>query len=151
MVQAGLHLLETQGQSHGNPEQGGRDRKVTDNYYLLQSNLICFAPVCVHKLTPALLGRRFELLEVLTFDSVRRRMSVIVRSGTGIVNLCPLKFACFVCLSIAHSQCISCPCVRFREQASSTSSARAPTPPYFRGSYLARWTRSERVLSTTQW
>ncbi|XP_075873212.1 phospholipid-transporting ATPase IH isoform X2 [Nelusetta ayraudi] len=26
---------------------------------------------------------RFELLEVLTFDSVRRRMSVIVRSGTG--------------------------------------------------------------------
>ncbi|CAG06207.1 unnamed protein product, partial [Tetraodon nigroviridis] len=26
---------------------------------------------------------RFELLEVLTFDSVRRRMSVIVRSDTG--------------------------------------------------------------------
>ena len=26
---------------------------------------------------------RFELLEILSFDSVRRRMSVIVRSATG--------------------------------------------------------------------
>lgn len=26
---------------------------------------------------------RFELLEVLTFDSVRRRMSVVVRANTG--------------------------------------------------------------------
>lgn len=29
---------------------------------------------------------RFELLEVLTFDSVRRRMSVIVKSTTGKVS-----------------------------------------------------------------
>lgn len=29
---------------------------------------------------------RFELLEVLTFDSVRRRMSVIVKSTTGTVS-----------------------------------------------------------------
>lgn len=29
---------------------------------------------------------RFELLEVLTFDSVRRRMSVIVKSTTGMVS-----------------------------------------------------------------
>lgn len=63
---------------------------------------------CAHMFTPAHLGCRFELLEVLTFDSVRRRMSVIVRSGTGMVKLCPLKFACFVCLSHTLNTCPVC-------------------------------------------
>lgn len=34
-------------------------------------------------ITPAWLSHRFELLHVLNFDSVRRRMSVIVRSSSG--------------------------------------------------------------------
>lgn len=49
---------------------------------------------------------RFELLEVLTFDSVRRRMSVIVRASTGnthqtvIMNVYYWVYVC--CFSLTH-------------------------------------------------
>lgn len=34
---------------------------------------------------------RFELLEILSFDSVRRRMSVIVKSATGKISFSFIK------------------------------------------------------------
>lgn len=52
--------------------------------------------VCVCLCVCIKLAIRFELLEVLTFDSVRRRMSVIVRSSTGKYNkpsTCTIRFA----------------------------------------------------------
>ncbi len=103
---------------------------------------------------------RFELLEVLTFDSVRRRMSVIVRSSTGNtlhtlninvqrwVDVCVFSHTHFPLFSFCLCVCL---CVCVWAQVNTICSVKVPTPPSSPGSYQARWSKSKLGWSTMQW
>lgn len=96
------------------------------------------------------LSFRFELLHVLNFDSVRRRMSVIVRSSAGKKHTCETD--------PAHPQPDTGLFLQdyfffffffFFPQESTCCSVRGRTHPFFPGWCLGRWSRSKPGWSRT--
>lgn len=82
------------------------------------------------------LSRRFELLHVLNFDSVRRRMSVIVRSSAGVMGERATR-------TVTSTQChwISLTGGFVFAQETTCCSVRGPTRPSSLGWCLGRWSR----------
>lgn len=110
---------------------------------------------------------RFELLEVLNFDSVRRRMSVIVRSSSGrflgvilVIMASLLRTSsivrCWKLIERIQNGWAGCPhhtlyCSSCSTQDISTCSAKEPTHPSSPESSLGKWTGSEPGWSTMLW
>lgn len=93
---------------------------------------------------------RYELLHVLNFDPVRRRMSVIVRSSSGERQMtvgfsaAPRNFMVDLWHSLAVRVFVVPP------QATRCSSARVPTLPFFPASSRRRWRGYARTWSAMQ-
>lgn len=92
---------------------------------------------------------RYELLHVLNFDPVRRRMSVIVRSSSGERQMtvgfiaAPRNFMVDLCTHPIRVFVVP-------PQATRCSSAKAPTPPFSPASSRRRWRGYARTWSAMQ-
>lgn len=109
-------------------------------------NLSCGIAVIVPSV---IASSRYELLHVLNFDPVRRRMSVIVRCSSGelqmtLALLQPNTILWQTFGTHATHVYVGPP------QATRCSSAKAPTPPFSPASNRRRWRGSARTWSAMQ-
>lgn len=102
--------------------------------------------------SPLISSQRYELLHVLNFDPVRRRMSVIVRSKSG-EHVITGRFIAltFVCLSVFSPDHLVCVCVRSHSfpQVIHCSSVKEQILPSSPVSDRRKWTGYACTLSVT--